>query len=83
MVFAYAIINRDGNTHHLYIDRTRLTTTIEEHLKGLDFRDYTSITQDITTFSNQGKRIWISPMSSFAIYDAVTNKVIKLFKLYS
>jgi hypothetical protein len=75
MVFAYAIISREGDTHYLYTDKSRIVPAIADHLSGLDIRDYTSITDDITTFSTEGKKLWVSPMSSYAIYNAVSNKV--------
>ena len=82
MVFAYAIINQEGNSHRFYISPNRIDSTIANHLSGLEFKDYSKITDDITTFSNEGKKIWISPMSSFAIYNAVSNKVAPYITFY-
>lgn len=73
MFFAYAIVSDDGN-HVLYIDPSRITNNIKIHLNGIKINDYNQVFNDISQFSSQNKTIWISPMSSYAIYNAVTNK---------
>lgn len=75
MVFAYAIISRSGNPNYMYIDLARVTEDLQNHLNGVEMRQYTNVMADIKTFSDEGKTIWISPMSSFAIYNSVSNKV--------
>jgi Xaa-Pro aminopeptidase len=73
MFFAYAIVSNDGN-HTIYIDPGRMTDNLTRHLNGVQIKDYNQITNDISQFSTKNKKIWISPMSSYAIYNAVTNK---------
>ena len=73
MFFAYAIVSVDGN-HRLYIDPSRIDANLTIHLSGITIRPYETILADITSFSNSGKKIWVSPMSSYAVLNAVTNK---------
>lgn len=73
MFFAYAIVNTDGN-HTLYIDPSRINDALSKHLTGIKIRPYDTILADITQLSNSGKKIWVSPMSSYAVLNAVTNK---------
>ena len=81
MVFAYAIIHKESNAQHeFYIDMERVDQKLRDHLNGAEIRDYTSITNDIRDYSEIGKKIWISPMSSYAIYGSVTNKDNMLMK---
>lgn len=72
--FAYVIV-RNNSLHTLYIDQTRLTDALRNHLAGFQFKDYTAIESDITAASGSGSVVWVSPMSSYAIYNAVSNKV--------
>lgn len=81
MVFAYAIIHKEDNAkHEFYIDMERVDQKLRDHLNGAEIRDYTSITNDIKAYSDIGKKIWISPMSSYAIYGSVTDKDNMLMK---
>jgi hypothetical protein len=59
----------------LYIDQSRLDQRLRQHLNGIEFRDYDKITDDIKEFNIQQKKIWISPFSSYAIYNAAQDKV--------
>ena len=63
----------------LYINPKRITDQLKTYLAGVQIKDYQSIFEDVSTFS-KNKIIWVSPMSSYAIYQAVVNKVCK-FKL--
>jgi hypothetical protein len=78
MFYAYAIIMKTGDTHYLYVSPNRITEKLRDYLKNIEIKDYNSITNDIAEFSADNKIIWVSPMSSYAIYDAVKNKVIPL-----
>lgn len=62
----------------LYVDptnRTNFETLKTDHLAQVSVRAYTSIVADLQELSKQNRTIWISPSSSYAIYNAVTNKV--------
>lgn len=76
--FAYAIVSANG-PHTLYIDLNRLNDELREHLNGIQFKEYTSVESDIQAASEAGRTVWVSPMSSYSIYNAVTNKVARYF----
>lgn len=76
--FAYIIIPKENMTFPtLYIERNRIDSNpaVKEYLKDFLIKDYESILGDIRTASDAGKRIWVSPSSSFSIYEAVSMKV--------
>lgn len=81
MFFAYAIIHKDSDVHDMFINKTRITPQLDTYLNKTNFFDYETITDEITKYSNMDKKIWISPMSSFAIYNAVTKPVMFFFNL--
>jgi hypothetical protein len=62
----------------IYIDPTRITDQLKTHLTGIQIKDYQSVFEDVTIFSRT-KKVWVSPMSSYAIYKAVENKVLNEF----
>jgi hypothetical protein len=72
--FAYVIVTND-NKHTLYIDQSRLDTHLREYLDPIQIKDYSAVNSDIQAASESGKKIWVSPMSSYSIYDSVKNKV--------
>ena len=59
----------------LFIDRGRLDTNLLTYLLGIRITDYEDITGELEELSQQNFKIWVSPFSSYAIYNAVTNKV--------
>ena len=62
--------------HRFYLDQSRLTTAIRNHLgNDIETEDYDKVFVDLDRFSREGMKIWVSPMSSYAIYNAVTIKV--------
>lgn len=63
----------------LFINNSRLNDDIKQHLNGVIFHEYDQILKVITSLSESGKKVWISPMSSYAVYNAVVNKVILEF----
>lgn len=77
--FAYVIV-RNNSMHTLFIDQSRLTDALRKHLAGFYFKDYTAIEDDITAASGSSV-VWVSPMSSYAIYNAVSNKVPPFVKI--
>ena len=80
MFFAYAIIDTDSTS--LYINSTRPKfQEIASYLKGINVRPYEAIIGDISLVSSGNNTIWISPASSYYIYNAVTNKVT-IFKVF-
>lgn len=74
MFFAYVIINAKSNQNSLFIDRGRLDTNLLTYLLGIRITDYEDITGELEQLSQQNFKIWVSPFSSYAIYNAVTNK---------
>lgn len=77
MFFAYAIVSKTNV--ELYIDQNRLTN-LTEHLNGVDTKDYNQIEEMIRNYSRNGLKIWVSPMSSYSIYNAVLNKTLLVYK---
>lgn len=73
--FAYAIITKNG-PHTLYIEPSRITDELRRFLNGVQIKEYASVESDIRDSSTAGLIVWVSPMSSYAIYNAVTNKVV-------
>lgn len=63
----------------MYIDQTRITDSVRQHLAGIQFSDYDKITIELKQLSDAGKTIWVSPQSSYGIYEVV-NKVFKNHK---
>lgn len=59
----------------VYIDKKRILDheNLKSHLNGIKIADYDQIYSDLGSLSNSYK-IWVSPMSSYAIYNAVSNK---------
>jgi hypothetical protein len=49
-------------------------------LKGIEINEYEKIFEDIHDLSSLNKKIWISPRSSFAIFNAASNPV--KFKIF-
>lgn len=75
MFYGYAIINKSGKNHKFYLDQSRLTEAIRSHLgSDIETQDYDQVFVDLDRFSREGMKIWVSPMSSYAIYNAVTIK---------
>jgi hypothetical protein len=75
MFFAYAIISGVGNNHILYTNTNRPNfQQISEHLRDIKIEQYQAITADLSLLSSQNTTIWVSPLSSYAIYNAVVNK---------
>lgn len=72
--FAYAIVRKNG-PHTMYIEANRLKAELIQHLNGVQIKDYTAVESDIKAASDSGSIVWVSPMSSYAIYNAVSNKV--------
>jgi hypothetical protein len=68
--------------YRLYIDKKRIedNSVLKQHLDGIKIEEYGKIFNDLGTLSNFYK-IWVSPMSSYAVYNAVTNKVTFLKKI--
>jgi hypothetical protein len=67
----------------MYINEVRITDDLKVHLDNTVIRPYEKITDDIRQFTSQNKKIWVSPMSSFAIFNAVTNQVFSwCFEVY-
>lgn len=71
--FAYVIVTND--LHTLYIDLSRVDAHLREYLNPIQIKDYSAVNSDIQAASESGKKIWVSPMSSYSIYDSVKNKV--------
>ena len=59
----------------LFIEHGRLDTKLEEYLLGIRIKNYEDITGELEILSKDNLKIWVSPFSSYAIYNAVTNKV--------
>jgi hypothetical protein len=59
----------------LFIDKGRLDTKLQEYLLGIRLKYYEEITGELEMLSKDDLKIWVSPFSSYAIYNAVTNKV--------
>lgn len=79
MFFAYAIVSKTNV--QLFIDQNRLKDDeLQNHLDGVDFKDYNQIEEMIKNYSDNGQKIWISPMSSYSIYNAVLNKTLLVYK---
>ncbi|RNA02064.1 Xaa-Pro aminopeptidase [Brachionus plicatilis] len=78
MLFAYAIVS--NSTQELYIDQNRIKDSIKRHLDGVLMKDYDQIIDEIKNYSSNEFKIWISPMSSYAVYDAVSNKSLLVSK---
>jgi len=43
-------------------------------LKDITIKNYEEIKEDLTLFSENNETIWMSPLSSYALYEAVSNK---------
>lgn len=79
MFFAYALVGIDSAS--LYINSTRPGfEDIAGYLKDVRIEPYEKIIDDVSLVSSGSNKIWISPSSSYYIYNAVTNKVT--FYLY-
>lgn len=76
MFFAYLIVDAKSGEHRLFIDSARLNADLRSYLLGIKIQNYEDITGQIESLSRQNYKIWVSPFSSYAIYNAVTNKVI-------
>ena len=76
MFFAYVIISKDASPT-IFIEKKRIDSNpqVKEYLEKFEIKDYESILGEIRAASAAGKAIWVSPMSSYAVYDAVSNKV--------
>jgi hypothetical protein len=75
MFFAYAIISGVGNNHILYTNTNRPNfQQISEYLRDIKIKQYQEITTDLSLLSAKNTTIWVSPLSSYAIYNAVVNK---------
>lgn len=76
MFFSYAIISHNDNDLRLYVNSSRNNFTLveEKHLKGITIKDYESIIDDLTDLSKSTLKIWISPSSSYTMYNAISNK---------
>ena len=59
----------------LYLNQQRLTNQLKQHLTGIHFRDYELITTEVKSLSEADMKIWVSPSSSYAIYNSVSKKV--------
>ena len=53
----------------------RLTDQLKTYLTGIKIKNYEDITTDLKQYSDLKMKIWVSPHSSYAIYNAVTDKV--------
>lgn len=78
MFIAYAIVS--NTSVELFINQTRLTEPIKKHLDGVIDKDYDQIIDAIKNYSAKEFKIWISPMSSYAIYSAVRNETLVVSK---
>lgn len=78
MFISYAIIHNDSETHELFLDANRTNDNMLQHLVNVEIREYSTVRERIKLYSDEGKKIWISPISSYAIYGAVSNKVSNL-----
>jgi hypothetical protein len=60
----------------LYVDQTRGNfSKIREFLNTIEILEYNSIVDGIKEYVDSGSKIWISPESSYYIYNSITNKV--------
>lgn len=79
MFFAYAIVNvNDAESHQLFISETRQNfDKTKEYLNAakIEIKRYDSILDEIKRYNNRNDTIWISPESSFYIYNSVVDKV--------
>lgn len=80
MFFGYALIDAVQNNHRLYIEEDKVTDSLKEYLTNGDvavaIKKYQEVFQDLTQESSSGKKIWCSALSSYAIYNSITDKVI-------
>jgi Xaa-Pro aminopeptidase len=80
MFFGYALIDANQNDHRLYLELSRQTDSLKEYLNSsgvaIAVKDYQTIFNDLSQISGDGKKIWASPLSSYAIYNSITNKVL-------
>ncbi len=70
-------VNFQSLSKRLYVDTTNRKNfefIRNDHLAEINVKPYANIIADLKDLSNQNRTIWISPSSSFAIYDAVTKK---------
>ncbi len=79
MFFGYALIDGINNDHRLYIESDKVNSELRQYLNSSQYqvkiKEYQEIFNDLNEESNAGKKIWISSMSSYAIYDSIKNKV--------
>jgi Xaa-Pro aminopeptidase len=79
MFFGYALISGNQDNHRIYIEPERNTSSLTEYLKDGDvavtIKNYQDVFKDLRQESADGKKIWASPLSSYAIYNSITNKV--------
>lgn len=61
----------------LFIDSARLDASLRTYLlsAGIKTDNYEDIIKVVGELSAQNYKIWVSPFSSYAIYNAVTDKV--------
>lgn len=78
MFFGYAIIDGNGDNNRLFIDTERMDERLKEYLKDgngeVSLKEYSTIFNAVQQDANDNKKMWVSPLSSYAIYSAIPNK---------
>ncbi|KYQ91757.1 peptidase M24 family protein [Tieghemostelium lacteum] len=71
---SYAIVSQQG-TAQLFINEKKLNSNVRQHLpKGTEILDYSHIFETIRQLDKSGKKIWLDPKSSLALYECVSKE---------
>ena len=78
MFFGYAIIDANTDSHRLFIDTARITDDLRKYLKDgnaeIILEEYQTVFSEVKQEADNNRKIWISPLSSYAVYNSVSNK---------